>query len=127
MLIFTKCLLDNFLTKSNCESSSLYQSTVCQLVSECVWMFPNSSEMANSSELKFRDDSPWDKEGFRLKNIWIRRTVSRKIACILTPHSTLAVNSISLKCDSLMLRCVACCVMEGGERIGEVGRGWGDL
>ena len=26
-----------------------------------------------------RDDSPWDWEGFRLKNIWIRRTVSRKI------------------------------------------------
>ena len=41
-----------------------------------------------------RDDSPWDWEGFRLKNIWIRRTVSWKIACILAPHSILAVNSI---------------------------------
>ena len=29
-----------------------------------------------------RDDSPWNKEGFRLKNIRIRRTISRKIACI---------------------------------------------
>ena len=27
-----------------------------------------------------RDDSAWDGEGFRLKNIRIRRTVSRKIA-----------------------------------------------
>ena len=26
-----------------------------------------------------RDDSPWDEEGFRLKNIRIRQTVSRKI------------------------------------------------
>ena len=34
-----------------------------------------------------RDDSPWDKEGFRLKNIRIRRTVSRKIACIVV-HSS---------------------------------------
>ena len=40
------------------------------------------------------DDSHWDWEGFRLKNIWIRRTVSWKIACILAPHSTLAVNFI---------------------------------
>ena len=38
-----------------------------------------------------RHDSPWDKGGFRLKNILIRRTVSWKIACIL---ATLAVNSI---------------------------------
>ena len=30
-----------------------------------------------------RDDSPWDKEGFRLKNIRIRWTFSRKIACIV--------------------------------------------
>ena len=38
-----------------------------------------------------RDDSPLDGEGLRLKNIRIRRTVSRKIACILAPHSNLAV------------------------------------
>ena len=46
------------------------------------------------SNLLIYDDSPWDKEGFRLKNIQIRRTVSWKIACILAPHSTLVVNSI---------------------------------
>ena len=36
----------------------------------------------------FRDDSPWDGEGFRLKNIQIRRTVSRKIACILVMYTS---------------------------------------
>ena len=35
-----------------------------------------------------RDDSPWDKEGFRLKNIRIRRTVSRKIACIVSMYTS---------------------------------------
>ena len=35
-----------------------------------------------------RDDSPWDKEGFRLKNILIRRTVSRKIACIVGMYTS---------------------------------------
>ena len=59
-----------------------------------------------------RDDSPWDAECFRLKNMRIRRTVSRKIACILAPHSTLAVNFIL---SSVNLK-----------RIWEVGRGWGD-
>ena len=29
------------------------KAPVCQWVSECVWMFPNSSETANPSELKF--------------------------------------------------------------------------
>ena len=52
---------------------------------------------------------PWDKEGFRLKNIQIRWTVSWKIACIL---ATLAVDSIL---SSMNL-----------QRIWEVGRGWGD-
>ena len=56
-----------------------------------------------------RDDSPWDEEGFRLKNIQIRRTVSWKIACILV---TLAVNFI-LSTMNL-------------QRIWEVGRGFGD-
>ena len=38
----------------------------------------------------FVDDSPWDKEGFRLKkNIRIRRTVSRKIACIVLSYFAL--------------------------------------
>ena len=68
----------------------------------------------------------WDGEGFRLKNIRIRRTVSRKIVCILAPHSTLAVNFIFLQCNTLLLRCVACWVIGWGEGIGEVGRGWGD-
>ena len=35
-----------------------------------------------------KDDSPWDKEGFRLKNIRIRRTVSRKIACIVGMYTS---------------------------------------
>ena len=38
-----------------------------------------------------RDDFPWDGEGFRLKNIRIRWTVGRKIACIVV---TLVVNFI---------------------------------
>ena len=59
-----------------------------------VCLFPNSSETANASDLKF-----WDWEGFRLKNIWIRRTVSWKIACILAPNSTLAVNFILSSMD----------------------------
>ena len=59
-----------------------------------------------------RDDSPWDEEGFRLKNIRIRRTVSWKIASILAPHLTLAVNFIL---SSMNL-----------QRIWKVGRGWGD-
>ena len=46
-----------------------------------------------------RDDFPWDKEDFRLKNVRTRRAVSKKIACILAPHSTLAVNFISLQFD----------------------------
>ena len=58
-----------------------------QSVSECVCLFvclfPNSEIL--------RDDFPLDWEGFKLKNILIRRTVSWKIACILAPHSTLAV------------------------------------
>ena len=57
-----------------------------------------------------RDDSSWDWEGFRLKNIRIRRTVSWKIACILAPHSTQAVNFILSNVNL--------------ERIWEVGRGW---
>ena len=35
-----------------------------------------------------RNDSPWDREGFRLKNIRIRRTVSRKIACIVGMYTS---------------------------------------
>ena len=35
-----------------------------------------------------RDDSPQDGKGFRLKNIRIRRTVSRKIACIVGMYTS---------------------------------------
>ena len=35
-----------------------------------------------------RDDSPWDREDFRLKNIRIRRTVSKKIACIVGMYTS---------------------------------------
>ena len=59
-----------------------------------------------------KDDSPWDEESFRLKNIQIRRTFNRKIACIMAPHLTLAVNFI-LSIMNL-------------QRIWEVGRVWGD-
>ena len=55
---------------------------------------------------------PLGADGFRLKNIWIRRTVSWKIACIVAQHSTLAVNFIL---SSMNL-----------QRIWEVGRVWGD-
>ena len=68
---------------------------------------PPKSEPQRAEILK--DDSPWDWEGFRLKNIWIRRTVSWKIACIL---ATLAVNFILFSMNL--------------QRICEVGRGWGD-
>ena len=53
-----------------------------------------------------KDDSTWDKKGFRLKNIRIRRPVSWKMVCIL---ATLAVNLIL---SSMNL-----------QRIWEVGRG----
>ena len=35
-----------------------------------------------------RDDSRFDADGFRLKNILIRRTVSRKIACIVGMYTS---------------------------------------
>ena len=73
---------DRFLFIKHCVS--LYQSTslsVCLFV--C--LFPNFSETANTIQQAetFRDDSPWDWEGFRLKQLRIRRTVSREIACIV--------------------------------------------
>ena len=34
------------------------------------------------------DDSPWYGDGFRLKNIQVRRTVSRKIACIVGMYTS---------------------------------------
>ena len=35
-----------------------------------------------------KNDFPWDGEGFKLKNIRIRRTVSRKIACIVGMYTS---------------------------------------
>ena len=43
-------------------------------------LFPISSKNGEPQQAEIlRDDSPWDWEGFKLKNIWIRRTVNRKI------------------------------------------------
>ena len=84
----------------------------CQSVCVFVCLFPNSQNGEPQRAEILRDDSPWNWEGFRLKNIQIYRTVSRKIACILAPHSTLAVNFIL---SSMNL-----------QRIWEVGRSWRD-
>ena len=67
-----------------------------------------------------RDDSPWDKEGFRLKNIRIRRTVYRKIAC---PHFTLFLSSVGLL--PVVVELVVGQVIRCGEGIGEIGRAVG--
>ena len=77
-----------------------------------------------------RDESPGGADSFRLKNIRICRTVSRKIACIVLSHFTLACNfmGVSLQCRVFNRwhvenkgRVIGC-----GEGILEVGRGWGD-
>ena len=64
---------------------SLYQSTSLS-VSEWVTLFGCSLTQLQNGEPQrpeiLRDDSPWYGEGFRLKNIQIRRTISRKIACV---------------------------------------------
>ena len=68
---------------------SLYQSTSLS-VSELVCLFVpkllRNGEPQPAENL--RDDSPWDGEGFRLKNIRIRRTVSWKIACIMGMYTS---------------------------------------
>ena len=78
-----------------------------------------------------RDDFPWDKEDFRLKNIWIHRTVSWKIAYILAPHSTLAVNFILSSVNhNVFLQCESLTRVSDrvrGKGILDVSRGWGDL
>ena len=60
-----------------------------------------------------RDDSPLDWESFRLKNIWIRQTVSRKIACKVGMYTS----DPSGQFYSLQYEL---------QRIYEVGRGLGD-
>ena len=63
----------------------LYHKSTSLSVSESVFLFVplllGNGETQRAEIL--RDDSPWYGEGFRLKNIRIRRTVSRKIACIV--------------------------------------------
>ena len=98
------------------------KAPVCQWVSLSVCLFvcfcPNSSETTEPDELKFWGMIPlWDGEGFRLKNIRIRRTVSRKIACIVVRKIAciLAILAVNFILSSMNL-----------QRIWEVGRGWGD-
>ena len=87
----------NFISEINCVFYSflglIYSSQCCKLliyhsikapiysVSEFVCVLcslsPPKRQIPRPEIL--RDDSPWDWEGFRLKNIRIRRTVSRKM------------------------------------------------
>ena len=91
------------------EATSIIKSNI---MSVSVFLFPNSFQTTKPDELQIlRDDSPWDWEGFRLKNIWIRRTVRRKIACIVGMYTSDPRGQFS----SLFL-----------QRLCEVGRGWGD-
>ena len=73
-------------------------------VSLLVRLFPNSSNGKPQQAETFRDDSHWDKKGFRLKkNIRIRRTVSRRIACIVGMYTSNPSSQFySLQCESSM-------------------------
>ena len=65
------------------------KAPVCQWVSESVWMFPDSSETANPSDLKFWGMIPLGMEKvLGLKNIQICWTVSRKIVCIVGMYTS---------------------------------------
>ena len=59
-------------------------------MSECVCVFvPSLLQNGKPQRAEMlKDDSPWYGEGFRLKNIRIRRTVSRKIACIVGMYTS---------------------------------------
>ena len=57
-------------------------------VSEWVCVFGCSLTPLKRQAGIWRYDSPWDWEGFRLKNICICQNVGWKIVCILAPHST---------------------------------------
>ena len=68
-------------------------------MSESVWMFvPYLLRNGEPQQAEIlRDDSPLDAECFRLKNIRIRQTVCRKIACKVFMYcilATLALNFI---------------------------------
>ena len=52
-----------------------------------IWGTKKVMSLSKRPEI-LRDNSPWDREGFRLKNIQIRRTVSRKIACIVGMYTS---------------------------------------
>ena len=89
-----------------CVNTTLYQSTslsVSELVCLSVWMFANSSKMTNPASWNFEGWFPLGWRRFRLKNIWIRWAVSRKIACIVVRKiacilATLTVNFILSIC-----------------------------
>ena len=59
-------------------------------MSESVWMFvPYLLRNGEPKQAEIlRDDSPLDAECFRLKNIRIRQSVSRKIACIVGMYTS---------------------------------------
>ena len=59
---------------------------MCMCVCLFVPLLLRNGELQRAEIL--RDDSPRDGEGFRLKNIRIRRTVSRKIACIVGMYAS---------------------------------------
>ena len=86
-------------------------------MSECVCLFvPQLLRDGEPQRAEIlRDESPWLGEGFRLKNIRIRRTVSRKIACIVGMYTRDPSAAVNFILSSMKL-----------QRICEVGRGWGD-
>ena len=65
------------------------KAPVCQWVNEWVCLFGCSLTPPKRRNFEILwDDSPWDGEGFRLKNTWIRQTVSRKITCIVGMYTS---------------------------------------
>ena len=59
--------------------ATIHYKNACLSVSLLfVCLFPNSSSEPQRAE-NLRNDSPWVEEGFRLKSIRIRQTVSRKM------------------------------------------------
>ena len=76
-------------TKVFIKDISLYkQYDISESVCLFVCVFPNSSKTANSNKLKFEGWFPLGCRRFRLKNIQICQTVSRKIACIVGMYTS---------------------------------------